>query len=57
MMDGLERVDENSAEGKEYVAILQSLDSRCQYRDACDPGSRCGGASRREIVRTSGSRY
>jgi hypothetical protein len=30
MMDGLEQVDENSAEGKEFVAILNGLDSKCK---------------------------
>jgi hypothetical protein len=29
MMDGLEQVDENSAEGKKFGAILASLDSKC----------------------------
>jgi len=30
MMDGLEQVDENSPEGKEYGAILASLDTKCK---------------------------
>ena len=30
MMDGLEQVDENSAEGKKFAAILGSLDSKCK---------------------------
>jgi hypothetical protein len=29
MMDGLEQVDENSAEGKKFAAILASLDTKC----------------------------
>ena len=29
VMDGLESVDENSAEGKKFGAILASLDSKC----------------------------
>jgi hypothetical protein len=29
MMDGLEQVDENSAEGKKFGAILASLDGKC----------------------------
>ena len=29
MMDGLEQVDENSAEGKKFAAILASLDAKC----------------------------
>jgi hypothetical protein len=29
MMDGLEQVDENSAEGKKFGAILASLDAKC----------------------------
>lgn len=29
MMDGLDQVDENSPEGKEYVAILSGLDKLC----------------------------
>ena len=29
MMDGLDQVDENSAEGKEYIAILAALDKLC----------------------------
>jgi hypothetical protein len=29
MMDGLEQVDENSAEGKKFGAILASLDTKC----------------------------
>jgi hypothetical protein len=29
VMDGLEQVDENSAEGKKFGAILASLDSKC----------------------------
>jgi hypothetical protein len=30
MMDGLDQVDENSAEGKKFAAILASLDNRCK---------------------------
>jgi hypothetical protein len=30
MMDGLEQVDENSAEGKKLAAILASLDGKCK---------------------------
>lgn len=30
MMDGLEQVDENSAEGKKFAAILAGLDSKCK---------------------------
>jgi hypothetical protein len=30
MMDGLEQVDENSAEGKKFAAILGTLDSKCK---------------------------
>lgn len=30
MMDGLEQVDENSAEGKRYGAILATLDKQCK---------------------------
>jgi hypothetical protein len=30
MMDGLEQVDENSAEGKKFGAILASLDGKCK---------------------------
>jgi hypothetical protein len=30
MMDGLEQVDENSAEGKKFAAILGTLDSKCR---------------------------
>ena len=30
MMDGLEQVDENSAEGKKFAAILGGLDSKCK---------------------------
>ena len=30
VMDGLEQVDENSAEGKKFAAILASLDSKCK---------------------------
>jgi hypothetical protein len=30
MMDGLEQVDENSAEGKKLAAILATLDSKCK---------------------------
>ena len=30
VMDGLEQVDENSAEGKEYAAILDGLDKQCK---------------------------
>ena len=30
VMDGLEQVDENSAEGKEFAAILGSLNSKCK---------------------------
>jgi len=29
MMDGLEQVDENSAEGKKFAAILGTLDTKC----------------------------
>jgi hypothetical protein len=29
MMDGLDQVDENSPEGKDYVAILSALDKLC----------------------------
>jgi hypothetical protein len=29
MMDGLEQVDENSAEGKKFGAILATLDTKC----------------------------
>jgi flagellar biosynthesis chaperone FliJ len=29
MMDGLEQIDENSAEGKKFGAILASLDTKC----------------------------
>ena len=29
MMDGLDEVDPNSAEGKEYMAILETLDKQC----------------------------
>jgi len=29
MMDGLEQVDENSAEGKKFAAILATLDTKC----------------------------
>jgi hypothetical protein len=29
VMDGLEQVDENSAEGKKFAAILASLDTKC----------------------------
>ena len=29
MMDGLEQVDENSAEGKKLAAIIASLDAKC----------------------------
>ena len=29
MLDGLEQVDENSAEGKKFAAILASLDTKC----------------------------
>ena len=29
MMDGLEQIDENSAEGKKFAAILASLDTKC----------------------------
>ena len=30
MMDGLEQVDENSAEGKKFAAILATLDAKCK---------------------------
>ncbi|HUI96496.1 MAG TPA: hypothetical protein VLX44_12140 [Xanthobacteraceae bacterium] len=30
MMDGLDEVDPNSAEGKEYMAILENLDKQCK---------------------------
>jgi hypothetical protein len=30
VMDGLEQVDENSAEGKDFAATLASLDSKCK---------------------------
>jgi hypothetical protein len=30
MMDGLDEVDPNSAEGKEYMAILENLDKQCR---------------------------
>jgi hypothetical protein len=30
VMDGLEQVDENSAEGKKFGAILASLDTKCK---------------------------
>ncbi len=30
MMDGLEQVDENSAEGKKFAAILGTLDAKCK---------------------------
>ena len=30
VMDGLEQIDENSAEGKKFAAILASLDSKCK---------------------------
>ncbi len=30
MMDGLEQVDENSAEGKKFAAILGGLDAKCK---------------------------
>ena len=30
VMDGLEQVDENSAEGKEFAAILDGLDKQCK---------------------------
>ena len=30
VMDGLEQVDENSAEGKKYAAILATLDKQCK---------------------------
>ncbi len=30
VMDGLEQIDENSAEGKEYAAILDGLDKQCK---------------------------
>ncbi len=30
MMDGLDQVDPNSAEGKEYMAILETLDKECK---------------------------
>jgi len=30
MMDGLEQVDENSAEGKKFGAILATLDNKCK---------------------------
>jgi|SRR5689334_2854496 len=30
MMDGLEQVDENSAEGKKFAAILGGLDGKCK---------------------------
>jgi ABC-type transporter Mla subunit MlaD len=30
MMDGLDQVDENSAEGKDFAAILGGLDGKCQ---------------------------
>ena len=30
MMDGLEQVDENSAEGKKFAALLGTLDSKCK---------------------------
>jgi hypothetical protein len=29
MMEGLDEVDPNSAEGKEYMAILENLDKQC----------------------------
>jgi hypothetical protein len=34
VMDGLEQVDENSAEGKKFAAILGSLDSKCPKQQA-----------------------
>jgi hypothetical protein len=30
VMDGLEQVDENSAEGKKFAAILATLDAKCK---------------------------
>ena len=30
MMDGLDEVDPNSAEGKEYLGILENLDNQCK---------------------------
>ncbi len=30
MMDGLDQVDPNSAEGKQYMAILETLDKQCK---------------------------
>jgi hypothetical protein len=30
VMDGLEQVDENSAEGKKFAAILAALDAKCK---------------------------
>jgi hypothetical protein len=30
MMDGLEQIDENSAEGKKFAAILGTLDAKCK---------------------------
>ena len=30
VMDGLDQVDENSAEGKDFAAILASLDAKCK---------------------------